>query len=202
VISGEFESPSTRTLDLSDHAAASRSTVDRVERDEAHRLLVTSSAGDALLNACVNEDGDPSAASSSSIGKKLFPGLDEAKREPALSGLLAGIAVAASDDLPRIRAHLFFRAIQGLWACSNPGCSEVTGEREGRTIGRLYEQPHYLCKCGGRILEFLYCQRCGDAFLGGYCTTTAQRPRCLVPHPGRARPRAVTRAGDPWTERV
>jgi ATP-dependent helicase YprA (DUF1998 family) len=176
VISGEVEPPATQTLDLSDHASALAALSTESNPNDAHQVLVASSAGDAILNASAKDNGEPSAASFSSIGEKLFRRLDDAQRESALSGLLAGIAMAASDDLPRIRAHIFFRAIQGLWACSNPNCSEVTGDREGRTIGRLYDQPHYLCKCGGRILEFLYCQRCGDVFLGGYCTDDRTTP--------------------------
>ena len=69
-----------------------------------------------------------------------------------------------------------FRSIQGVWACCNPDCSEVpeTNRAEGRRIGRLFHQPRYRCDCGARVLELLYCQNCGEAFLGGFLASHPQ----------------------------
>jgi hypothetical protein len=60
------------------------------------------------------------------------------------------------------------RTVQGVWACSNPGCDTVGDQATRRNIGRLYDQPRYRCVCGGRVLDLLYCETCGDVFLGGY----------------------------------
>ncbi|WP_214105065.1 DEAD/DEAH box helicase [Acrocarpospora catenulata] len=69
----------------------------------------------------------------------------------------------------KIRTHLFFRNVAGLWACADSACSTIPeAEREGRGIGRLYARPRTFCKCGARVLELLFCRSCGDVFLGGY----------------------------------
>jgi ATP-dependent helicase YprA (DUF1998 family) len=69
-----------------------------------------------------------------------------------------------------LRAHYFFRNVQGMWACSNPTCKFVEDRFKSaeRWIGKLYVQPKIRCGCGARILELLYCQTCGELFLGGY----------------------------------
>ncbi|WHY03396.1 DEAD/DEAH box helicase [Neobacillus sp. DY30] len=90
----------------------------------------------------------------------------------AIGGLLHAIINARTDGdvvIP-IRAHLFFRNFQGLWACSNSECSAVNEKfkYDGRKIGKLYNQPRVQCSCGSRVLDFYYCQNCGDSFLGGY----------------------------------
>lgn len=73
---------------------------------------------------------------------------------------------------PSFRAHVFFRQIQGMWACSNPDCNQVDEEYSSsdRKIGRLYKLPRLKCDCGGQVLEMLYCYDCGELFLGGFVT--------------------------------
>jgi len=72
--------------------------------------------------------------------------------------------------LPSFRGHMFFRQIQGLWACSRPDCSEVDAkyQYEERRIGKLFKSPALKCACGGQVLEVLYCYDCGEVYLGGY----------------------------------
>ncbi|WP_347861540.1 DEAD/DEAH box helicase [Salimicrobium sp. PL1-032A] len=69
-----------------------------------------------------------------------------------------------------LREHLFFRNFQGLWACSNPQCDQVDEDYryKDRKLGKLYSQPRLKCDCGGKVLDFYYCQNCGEVFLGGY----------------------------------
>ncbi|WP_233096202.1 DEAD/DEAH box helicase [Alicyclobacillus sp. SO9] len=92
----------------------------------------------------------------------------------AVAGFLSALGEARDKGQVAVplRGHLFFRNFQGLWACSNPHCDAVEPKYrfEGRTIGKLYTQPQVACSCGGRVLDFYYCQNCGDAFLGGYKT--------------------------------
>lgn len=84
--------------------------------------------------------------------------------------LMDTITAASADEATRFRAHLFLRVIPGMWACSNPECTavEMTQQSPTRTIGRLYDRPTSDCLCGGKVLELLYCDRCGDASLGGF----------------------------------
>ena len=71
---------------------------------------------------------------------------------------------------PTFRSHMFFRQVQGVWACSNPNCSELEEQYKSdeRKIGRLFKSPALKCQCGGQVLELLYCYDCGEAFLGGF----------------------------------
>lgn len=132
-----------------------------------------------LLEACSDSSGQPSARSVSAIAERLFDGTGE-ERQQALRALLwimqethAGRPAART-----VRAHFFFRSVQGVWACSNPECKEVAPEhRNGeRRVGKLYLQPQIRCGCGCRILDLLYCQTCGEVFLGGYRSTDPQEP--------------------------
>lgn len=69
-----------------------------------------------------------------------------------------------------IRAHFFFRSVNGLWACSCPDCNEVSeGSRfRGRHVGRFYKRPRTICDCGNKVLEVLLCENCGEIYMGGY----------------------------------
>ena len=123
-----------------------------------------------ILEACTGPDGRTTARSATEIATSLF-GEGEAGRQ-ALRGLL-WLMEHTHDERPgarTVRAHYFFRGVQGVWACSNPECREVEPEfaGEGRTVGKLYLQPQIRCGCGSRVLDLLYCQTCGEAFLGGY----------------------------------
>ena len=71
------------------------------------------------------------------------------------------------------RVHYFFHNSGRLWACVNPSCPGRTGATpaggQPPPVGRLYSEPRPRCdSCGARVLELLYCQPCGEVFLGGY----------------------------------
>ncbi|MEG9247158.1 DEAD/DEAH box helicase [Arthrobacter sp. Soc17.1.1.1] len=128
----------------------------------------------------------PEAKSLKALGDGLFPALPADARAGALQKLLktAGSAREDSGDLrwPLLRAHLFFRNVPGMWACTDPACPQApSGSSSGRPVGRLYSEPVSRCLCGSRVLEFLYCQNCGDVFLGGYAPAgSTQRPGAQV----------------------
>jgi ATP-dependent helicase YprA (DUF1998 family) len=145
---------------------------------EATRVLEVSmahiAASDALRHACTVHAADspqlvprfPGA-----IADTLFPALPVAEQYEAVEGLLAGICSARRDDgmapLP-IRAHIMFRNLQGLWACTNGGCSHVPPRQAPCPAGRLHYVPTLTCDCGSRVLELLYCEACGEVLFGGY----------------------------------
>ena len=170
VVEGRYGSPPTDTTDLSVHADSLADLADGLaDNVRLKDVLRETRADDALLNVC-ERDGKPSARSLSEIEDALFGGAEPAKRERAMRGLLRGLVDAKDPELSRLRAHLFFRSVPGMWACADPQCTEVPedGRREDRPVGRLYAQPRYRCPCGGRVLELLYCQTCGEVFLGGH----------------------------------
>lgn len=77
---------------------------------------------------------------------------------------------------PRYRFHYFYKSINGLWACTDNNCSEVSEEYKfnGRPIGKIYSAPRSFCDCGSKILELLYCDQCGDVSFGGIFTSIDQ----------------------------
>jgi len=110
----------------------------------------------------------------SSVARRLFPGRDDA---PQLLDRLIGLLGGQASPAARLRGHLFFRTLQGLWACADPACPEVADEHRGveRRVGKVYERPLFSCTCGSRVLELLYCQSCGETMLGGYVARTSGR---------------------------
>lgn len=108
---------------------------------------------------------------SSQIAGGLFPGLPVADQRWAVEGLVAGLAEARSAggnvQLP-VRAHILFRNLQGLWVCTDPACTVAPPRTQPCPTGTLHYVPTLTCGCGSRVLELLYCEACGEVFLGGY----------------------------------
>ncbi|MBY3115637.1 DEAD/DEAH box helicase [Rhizobium laguerreae] len=105
------------------------------------------------------------------LGAMLFPQASAMHAELAAEGLIAGLAAATipgGDPLLPVRAHIMFRNVQGLWACSDPACTVAPTRAEPCPVGALHHVPSPGCGCGARVLELLYCEPCGEVFLGGY----------------------------------
>ncbi len=139
---------------------------------DAAQLVERSGAADALRAALQAPDGTRLVTRmASDLEARLFPEIPEMERRRSLRDLLGVLRVAAgvegSENLPKVRAHFFFRNVSGFWACTDPACSEVNDSRE-RTVGRLYAEPRDRCRCGARVLELVFCQSCGDVMLGGF----------------------------------
>lgn len=112
-------------------------------------------------------EGRSRATGAHELSTRLFP--ESAEPEGRLEELVALLGQSPSPAV-RLRAHLLFRTLQGLWACSDPDCSDVPAEFQNadRRVGRLYTRPLFSCPCGSRVLELLYCQSCGEIMLGGF----------------------------------
>ena len=72
-----------------------------------------------------------------------------------------------------LRIHYFFHNSGRIWACANSNCKGRTGRTpegaDAPPVGKLFTDPVPRCdSCGSRVLELLYCQPCGEVFLGGY----------------------------------
>ena len=114
----------------------------------------------------------PRAEPTEKITEALF-GIYSPDAVDALQGLLIGLSKLTNhrgEVSQPIRAHFFFRNIDGLWACANPFCSEVDPafHYAERNIGKLYRKPIATCRCGSAVLEVLICRQCGDLYLGGW----------------------------------
>jgi len=105
------------------------------------------------------------------IARSLFPELPENEALEAVSGLLTAFSQArtGTGEAPLVmRAHLFFRNLQGMWVCTNQNCTVAAPRTDYCPTGRLHYVPRLTCDCGARVLELLYCESCGEVFYGGY----------------------------------
>jgi len=154
---------------------ASRAARSLQVAEDAASVCLAVSADDALVHACShNTSGDSRelrATPASEVARSLFPRLDDAAARAALRGLLHLMESSHSErDAPTLRVHYFFRSVQGMWACSNPSCSGILPQPE-REVGKLFRSHRLSCDaCGSRVLELMYCQTCGELFLGGFRT--------------------------------
>ena len=114
------------------------------------------------------------------LSSDIFGGTSDADKA-ATRGLIRGLINARvpgaepgsmTAPLP-FRIHFFFHNTGRLWACTNPECSGRAGttptDLDPPPVGQLFTEPVPRCdSCGSRVLELLYCQPCGEVFLGGY----------------------------------
>ncbi len=110
------------------------------------------------------------------LAQATYSDLSAAQASAALDHLVATLE-NSPDAEARVRLHLIFRTLQGLWACADPKCSAVGDDYKSdkRRIGRIYSTPRFSCICGSRVLELLYCESCGEAMLGGYLSNSRGR---------------------------
>lgn len=96
--------------------------------------------------------------------------------QAAVRGLTRTIVLSRNSDdeaLLPLRSHYFFHNAGRIWACVNPNCSGRTGVtppgEQPPPVGKLFLEPRPRCDCcNSRVIELLYCQSCGEVFLGGF----------------------------------
>ena len=149
---------------------------------------VVRACGAQLVRACL-DDGRPRATTTTALARTLFGSASPIARRAVRALLVArGLGDAlptwwpdrasafarALADEPSFRVHLFFRAIEGLFAAPDEGSAvDPQFQSEGRTLGplsvergeRFAERPSGAR--GNRVLELLYCECCGELYLGG-----------------------------------
>ncbi len=145
------------------------------------RALASTEAPDALRSVCRNEDGSrPEPRQTADIGSRLFTCSTPQQASAAAEGMVTAIASAElpnGDPLLPVRAHIMFRNVQGLWACADPACNQAPQRADNPQVGALHHVPASGCGCGARVLELLYCEPCGEVFLGGYRADTNNSQR-------------------------
>jgi hypothetical protein len=133
----------------------------------------------SLLQAC-SVSGTLRAVSYDHFGKQLFGNASgSGELHEACKGLLIARGICDQPNvpskLPSFRLHWFFRNIEGLWACTMPGC-QCESTDDGRPVGKLFGNTRILCtheKEKHRVLELLYCEQCGTVLVGGSRLTIA-----------------------------
>lgn len=156
---------------------------DRTDEQKQNHLLANSNCtslkdwithyqADQWLLYALSENGKITATKSTRIAQRLPLNLPREQKEKVIEALLHIICKARKDNtayMP-LRAHYFFRNLNGLWACTDPGCTAVHPDYqwEERKIGKMYKRPRNICECGKQVLELIICQSCGEVYLGGY----------------------------------
>lgn len=166
-----LEVPEGADLAAYEASLARQAVEDEIDVEEAKRPLLEGKVEDILARAAGGR-----TVALSELDASVFPDsapADGALVSEAMMGLLRCISVAATDPStvpPRLRTHLFFRNIDGIWACADPCCPKVEAAygHPDRRVGRLWSRPRHRCDCGARVLRLMYCQTCGDLFLGGF----------------------------------
>jgi len=169
-----------RTLQPAGEARITKSQLERLSvdlagdrRDKTLRESGPLRLDDALAGASIRDERGIRPTPISKLATALT--VDGTGNGEMIEPILDAIAHRPNDSSKaRFRAHLFFRAIRGLWACTNPDCSVVPAKYrdESRKIGKLFRGPKEICDCGGRVLELLYCYQCGEPFFGGFSDST------------------------------
>ncbi|MGW6140980.1 DEAD/DEAH box helicase [Streptomyces sp. NPDC055140] len=177
LLGGELDLPMAAAADISEHAERLSGVGESSSPTESAQVLRETGAHGALVKA-LHDNGNLVARLDEDAAELLFPDVDKKSRTAAFCGLLTALRTADEElagPLPKLRGHLFFRNIPGIWACSDPDCSGVERtDGDDRTVGRLFARPTSRCSsCTSRVLELLYCQNCGDVMLGGYAPAKA-----------------------------
>lgn len=136
----------------------------------------------ALAEACRIGDDRPRATRVAAIADRLF-----SDHDPDLTGLTTALEavelLGPGPEAISFRSHMFVRTMRGVWTCTNPECNQVDRPHQFPGIGRLYGIPTSTCRCGGRVLELLYCFECGDASVGGFVAGVEGASRLLTSTP-------------------
>lgn len=163
-------------LDRALQGAAAALGVKEIQ-DVAKAAVEAIEAASALIGAACKDEqtGIPRATSADVVASRIFGASSTSERE-ALRGLLIlrGLGdrskelfgSSPSKDLASIRVHVFFRSIEGLFGAP---CVAPSGKVaiHGLTVER--GETHALCGDGvtRRLFELLYCEACGELYLGG-----------------------------------
>ncbi len=103
------------------------------------------------------------------LPETLFPTADPEVGVAAVDALLelASLAKPSPISAPLLpaRIHMLFRGLPGLWACTNPDCTEILEKERGGPTGALFAEARQNCACGAQVFELHSCRDCGLAIL-------------------------------------
>lgn len=157
----------------------------QLERVQRNHLNAETRLGEALAEIEVAEAiRDATQSKHGTVRATQIPHLDEIlfgntgdTISGSMRGLLLAIGLSKQKDTQRspqpVRGHLFFHNLLNLWACSNPGCTDISCDHQRRSqsqpnIGAIYANHRLTCSCGSRVLDMIVCEVCGEVYLGGF----------------------------------
>ena len=148
--------------------------------------LKNQNAPDAIRDACIAVNNSVRPSKVPDLDNVLFPHVrsEDQLASDAMRGLLLALGMSkesVTGPSPQpVRGHIFFHNLQNLWVCSNPDCTDSHCETTQRQmasesgmaipVGALHERHRLTCSCGGRVLDLIICEVCGEIFLGGFRT--------------------------------
>ena len=179
----EFPTNREAMVDLAGSLGEPPSPNDTAEIALANALK-NQNAPDAIRDACVTVNGSVRPTKVPALDDVLFPGvrMEDQTASDAMRGLLLALGISkesSTGSSPQpVRGHIFYHNLQNLWVCANPNCTdshcETTQRQEafksgtGIPVGTPHEKHRLTCSCGGRVLDLIVCEVCGEIFLGGF----------------------------------
>ena len=89
------------------------------------------------------------------------------------------------------KLHLFFKGLDGIYACINPQCCEKSDHVP--YLGKIYlEHRGDKCACGGRIFELINDRYCGGLFIKGFLDLSLNSNKFIWNSAGLASPAVLT----------
>lgn len=112
------------------------------------------------------------AVSYQELAQNVFPLDEKTVAQKATQAVLAIAPLAKNNEnavLFPARIHMMFRGLLGLFACSNPNCTEEQHQEDSISIGKIYfGDIKDTCNCGGKVYQLVNDRRCGALFIKGY----------------------------------
>ena len=150
----------------------------RIDQDKSehqprrYRALAAHPMALKLRRSFIDQDGKPRVQRLSDVCRIIVPESKEPTHETQRNALrwldlLHGTRDAAGTAFLPLRAHLFHQTLSGLWACSDPDCSdrpESLKQTEWR-FGQIYLEPRKHCTCHAPVYELAACDDCGTPVL-------------------------------------
>ncbi len=140
------------------------------------------------LKAVISEEG----ASLSSATDILFGSKSADLKRDAQMVLDAAARARCPGTRERLlswRAHLFHRALGGIWACVDPGCAYRDPELEAQGsdwgFGAVWLNQRDRCECGAPVFELLTCNECGSPNLVADVVNVGSQTRLMPIQPGQ-----------------
>lgn len=173
VSKNQFEVVKGETVNVGEFRSLNDEEIQALNSSDAINSKLLNSLENIIAGNIAGREGNGKPIAISELSSKLFPNFNN---NEAIDNLEKCFNIVSNrinnndEQRPRFRSHMFFRPIRGIWACSNSQCTEVDDQykSDDRKTGKLFKAPKVSCGCGGRVLELIYCEQCGEDFLGGY----------------------------------